>query len=110
MGTIQRVMVTGATGFVGRSVVRSLLAKGVTPVCLVRSREKLLQQHDIDPDRLISVGGTLRDHQALRRAAEQSQAVIHLAGIIIERRTDEKEIVGSQPSQRAKGTKPDRHM
>ena len=86
MRAIEKVMVTGATGFVGRSVVRALLAKGVTPVCLVRSRQKLLSHHDVDPERLVTVAGTLGDHQALRRAAEQCQAVIHLVGIIIERR------------------------
>ena len=80
------IMVTGATGFVGRAVVRSLLAKGLTPVCLVRSPDKLLRQHDVNPDRLITVGGALSDRQALRQAAEQSQAVIHLVGIIIARR------------------------
>ena len=86
MRAIERVMVTGATGFVGRAVVRSLLAKGMTPVCLVRSRDTLLSQHDVDPDRLVTVAGTLGDRQALQIAAEQSQAVIHLVGIIIERR------------------------
>lgn len=86
MPAIERVMVTGATGFVGRSVVRALLAKGVTPVCLVRSRDKLQRQHDASSDRLITVAGTLSDREALRQAAEQSQAVIHLVGIIIQRR------------------------
>ena len=86
-GTIDRVMVTGATGFVGRSVIRALLAKGLTPVCLVRSQDKLLRQHrDVNPDRIVPVLGTLGDHGALDTAARQSQAVIHLVGIIIARR------------------------
>jgi len=79
-------MLTGATGFVGRSIVRELLAKGLTPVCLVRSTEKLLQQHRaVDPDRLVPVVGNLTDRNALRQAAEMSQAAIHLVGIIIAR-------------------------
>lgn len=84
---IERVLVTGATGFVGRNVVRALLGRGITPVCLVRSPEKLYGQHrEAAPSRFIVVAGSLRDRTALRSAADQSQAAIHLAGIIIARR------------------------
>lgn len=80
-------MVTGATGFVGRSVVRSLLAHGLKPICLVRSRGKLLAQHpDVDPEKWTAIVGSLNDPGALREAADLSQAAIHLVGIILERR------------------------
>jgi NADH dehydrogenase len=80
-------MVTGATGFVGRSVVREFLSKGLTPVCLVRSAAKLLSQHpDVDRDRFVPIVGNLSDREALRQAAERSQAAIHLVGIILARR------------------------
>jgi len=80
-------MVTGATGFVGQSVVRALLARGLKPICLVRSREKLLGQHpDVDPESWTAVVGSLNDANALREAVDLSQAAIHLVGIIIERR------------------------
>ncbi len=85
--TIENVMVTGATGFVGRSVVRELLARGFKPVCVVRSPDRLYRQHpDVDPQRLVAITGSLSDRRALRQAADMSQAVIHLVGIIIERR------------------------
>jgi len=84
--SIQRVMVTGATGFVGRAVVRELLAKGLRPVCLVRSAEKLRAQHpEVDPERFTPIVGSLKDRGALREAADVSQAAIHLVGIIIAR-------------------------
>lgn len=84
---IESVMLTGATGFVGRSVVRELLSRGLTPVCLVRSPDKLFRQHpDVDPDRLVAVAGELGDRSPLRETAEMSQAAIHLVGIIIARR------------------------
>lgn len=84
--SIQGVFVTGATGFVGRSVVRELLAKGLRPVCLVRAAEKLRAQHrEVDPERFTLIVGGLSDRGALREASEQSQAAIHLVGIIIAR-------------------------
>ncbi len=80
-------MVTGATGFVGAAVVRTLLARGLTPVCLVRSASKIAHQHpEIDPDRVVAVVGDLSSRETLRNAASQSDAVIHLVGIIIARR------------------------
>lgn len=84
---IQRVMVTGATGFVGRSVIRAMLAKGVTPVCVVRSPDKLFRQHpQVDPDRFAVVVGDLATVACLKEAASSSHACIHLVGIILERR------------------------
>jgi len=85
--TIQSVFLTGATGFVGRNVVRELLARGVKPVCLVRDSRKLYRQHpNVPPERFTTVAGNLSDRSALLEAASQSQAAIHLVGIIIARR------------------------
>ncbi|MBU0719305.1 MAG: complex I NDUFA9 subunit family protein [Planctomycetes bacterium] len=85
--TVKNVMVTGATGFVGRHVVRELLARGLRPVCVVRSPGKLARQlRDVPPDRWRALPGTLEDRDVLRQAAGLSDAAIHLVGIIIERR------------------------
>ncbi len=84
---IDRVLVTGATGFVGRHVVRRLLASGYTPVCLVRSASRLFSQHkDVGEGRLIPIVGDLSSRKAVRQAADMCQAAIHLVGIIIARR------------------------
>lgn len=81
------VLVTGATGFVGRNVVRELVFRGYRPVCLVSSTERLRAQHrDVPAERIAAVAGRLNDEGALREAASECQAVIHLVGIIIERR------------------------
>jgi len=80
-------MVTGATGFVGRYVVRELLAQGYKPICVVRSPGRLLAQHaDVAPERITAVVGSLSQRDALQHAADLSQAAIHLVGIIIERK------------------------
>jgi len=86
IGAVKSVMVTGATGFVGRHVVHELLSRGITPVCLVRSPGKLRTQHPRESmHRIVSVIGDLWNQRALAEAASQSQAVIHLVGIIIAR-------------------------
>jgi len=80
------VMVTGATGFVGRHVVRTLLTRGYKPICVVRDAAKLASQHpDADPERLVPIVGDIHDPGALGHAADLSQAAIHLVGIIIAR-------------------------
>jgi len=83
----KKVLVTGASGFVGRHVVRELIARGYHPVCLVRSREKLLAAiSGANPSLYTIVPGTLFDRDAINRAAAGASAAIHLVGIIIERR------------------------
>lgn len=85
---VRNVLVTGATGFVGQAVVCELLKRGMHPVCLVRSPEKFARQHpNLAADRFTLVSGDLEDERALAAAAEQSQAAIHLVGIILENST-----------------------
>jgi len=81
----RRVMVTGGAGFVGRYVVRELLRRGHTPVCLVRDAGRLLA-HVPGPAqlRVEVVTGSLFDADAVARAVEGADAVIHLVGIILE--------------------------
>lgn len=76
-----KVFVTGGTGFVGREVVRQLLAAGHEPVCLVRpgSENKLPEVRGLtirfgDVTKPASLDGALQD----------CRAVIHLVGIIRE--------------------------
>ncbi len=76
-----RVAVTGATGFVGRHVVRELLRRGVLPVAAAR-----------DPSRarnLLPEGVEVRradlSPESLEMAFAGCDAVVHLVAVIVER-------------------------
>ncbi len=71
-----RVFVTGSTGFVGTAVVKELLSAGHKVLGLTRS--------DKGAEQLKSQGaevlhGTIEDLELLKKAASESDAVIHLA-------------------------------
>jgi NADH dehydrogenase len=76
-----KVFVTGGTGFVGREVIRQLLAAGHEPVCLVRpgSEDKLPGGAGLS-----GRPGDVTDPASLEGALQGCQAVIHLVGIIRE--------------------------
>ncbi|MBN2371166.1 MAG: NAD-dependent epimerase/dehydratase family protein [Vicinamibacteria bacterium] len=81
-----RVALTGATGFVGRSLVRALLAEDNDLVCLARSEARA--------DVLRSQGcavviGDLENEGAIERLVEGTEAVIHLAGLVSARSESE---------------------
>lgn len=75
--------VTGATGFVGRAVVRELLDRGWRVRALARSEEKARRVLP-DSDRLGVVVGGIFDDGALDRLMEGVDAGVHLIGIIRE--------------------------
>jgi uncharacterized protein YbjT (DUF2867 family) len=73
------ILVTGATGFVGRRVVARLAAAGCDVRCLVRPAYK---ERRLPPGvRVHMVAGDLADSPALRVALQDVDTIIHLAGI-----------------------------
>jgi NADH dehydrogenase len=77
-----RVFVTGATGFVGKHVLRALVNAGFLVRCLVRpgSEADLRGFESID-----RVPGDVLKPEGLEASAEGCAAVVHLVGIIRER-------------------------
>jgi UDP-N-acetylglucosamine 4,6-dehydratase len=75
--------VTGATGFLGRSIVKRLLTEGHTVISYARSEhghEKLERLcHGTHQGKLVSTLGDVRDAAAVHRAMRGANYVIHCA-------------------------------
>ncbi|MCH8054208.1 MAG: NAD(P)H-binding protein [Planctomycetes bacterium] len=82
----QRVLLTGATGFVGGYVLKKLLSSGYVPVCVVRDPDKFAARTELYPGaEIVSVRGDVTSPAAVQKAARQCSQAIHLVGIIMER-------------------------
>ena len=75
-------IVTGATGFVGREVVKALLSRDIEVRCLVRTpgREEVLGGQPIDVHY-----GDVGDRAALKAAFYDADVVVHLVAVIREK-------------------------
>lgn len=76
------ILVTGATGFVGRRVVSELSSRGFTVRALVRSGSKV--PASVEHNAELATGDIL-DVETLRKACEGVDCVVHLAATIRER-------------------------
>jgi nucleoside-diphosphate-sugar epimerase len=74
-----RVLVTGATGFIGSKLVERLVERGDDVTCLVRSTSK---RDVLEPLGVQFAVGDMRDAAAVRRAVQGTEVVYHLAGLI----------------------------
>jgi NADH dehydrogenase len=76
------IFITGATGFIGRHLLRALKRKGLKARCLVRTPERARICADLGFE---TVPGNVTDKESLTGTIEGADAVVHLVGIIEER-------------------------
>lgn len=77
--SVPRVAITGATGFIGRHLVRELAHAGWQVRLLLRRDPVIAEWREARPE---IVAGSLGDTAALERLVEGADAVISLAGLI----------------------------
>ena len=73
-----RTAVTGATGFIGRHLLRALRRRGWSAACLVRRKEA---EAELRADGWEVVAGHLEDEGALRELTDRTDIVFHVAGL-----------------------------
>ena len=73
-----RVLVTGAAGFIGSAVTRALLGRGVRVVAMLEPGADHRNLEDLDVER---VEADLRDRDGVHRATKECRAVFHVAAL-----------------------------
>lgn len=80
-----KALLTGATGFLGRRVLRELLAAGIDVRCAVRASSRLATVHEIAKEhdaRLETVTLNLANEEECHQAASDCDVVFHLAAAL----------------------------
>jgi nucleoside-diphosphate-sugar epimerase len=81
-----RVLVTGATGFIGAALTERLAARGDRVRALVRATSRTAALEQLGAELVL---GDVCDHSALARAVDGCEVVVHLAGAVKALRTGE---------------------
>lgn len=79
---MDKVLVTGANGFIGQHLVKKLIEKGYLVYSLVMPNTSLGELALLDNKNMKIVQGNLTDYSSLLNATKEVNAVIHLAGIV----------------------------
>jgi len=75
-----KVLVTGATGFIGANLVRLLLKRGDEVHCIIRKPKPTIEGLDLRLHQA-ALGDSPADVEALARAMDGCEAVYHVAGL-----------------------------
>jgi len=77
----RKVLITGATGFIGSWLTEALLKRGADVTALVKKDDPLIVSLRDVSDRVLYVYGDVRDRNAVDRAVVEQEIVFHLAAI-----------------------------
>lgn len=86
-----RVMITGATGFIGYHTTRALLVAGHEVSLLVRSEDKMRRMFGPDTIEHYTVGDIV-DRVKVRESMADCDAVIHIAALVSTRASDAQRV------------------
>lgn len=78
------LLLTGATGFIGRNLLKKLIHEGIMVRCLVRDKNKIAEN-----DKIEIIQGDISDKNILDTAMRNVDIIIHLAGVIKSSNPDE---------------------
>jgi len=92
------ILVTGATGFLGRHVVKALRTRGKEVRCLVRTAARARAVADYQVE--LAYGDVL-DPSALNKAMSGVDAVVHLVAIIREKRNQSFDLINRHGTEMA---------
>ncbi len=87
------ILVTGGTGFVGSHLVKRLASERIQTRCLVRKTSDVEKLKELGIE--VAYGDVL-DKESLKKAVEDVETVIHLVGIIVEKKGATFEIIHTQ--------------
>lgn len=77
----KRYLVTGGTGFLGRSIVRALIKEGNEVTVFDNDSRGSITKLNIPQNKFKFIKGDVRDSEAVVRAAENIDSILHLAYI-----------------------------
>jgi uncharacterized protein YbjT (DUF2867 family) len=87
------ILVTGGTGFVGSHLVKRLASERIQTRCLVRKTSDTQKLKELGIE--VAYGDVL-DKESLKKAVEDVETMIHLVGIIVEKKGATFEIIHTQ--------------
>jgi uncharacterized protein YbjT (DUF2867 family) len=90
------ILVTGANGFMGNTIVKKLVAQGKPVRAMVRDEEKSKKRLREVSDKIEIVQGDVRDREGIKKMFEGVSAVIHLVAVAIEKGDATYEAVNTQ--------------
>lgn len=90
------ILVTGANGFMGNTIVKKLVAQGKPVRAMVRDEEKTRKRLSDISDKIEIVQGDVRDREGIKKLFDGVSAVIHLVAVAIEKGDATYEAVNTQ--------------